>query len=75
MTVMTDKTAVEIASQANPRGKTLAIALVAAGLALFFAANAHFVYVAVTSQPDCVAHSKESGASIHGVYGAAKSAC
>ena len=25
---------------------------------MFVAANAHFLYVAVMSQPDCVAHSK-----------------
>lgn len=37
--------------------------LAAAGIAaavvlLFVAANAHLVYVAVASQPDCVAHTK-----------------
>ena len=47
--------------------------LVPAGLLLVAGANAHLVYVAVTSQPDCVPHLKEAGAS--GSYRAAKSAC
>jgi hypothetical protein len=47
--------------------------LVPAGLLLVAGANAHLVYVAVTSQPDCVPHLKESGTS--GSYRAAKSAC
>jgi hypothetical protein len=47
--------------------------LVPAGLLLVAAANAHLVYVAVTSQPDCVPHLKEAGTG--GSYRAAKSAC
>jgi hypothetical protein len=47
--------------------------LVPAGLLLVAAANAHLVYVAVTSQPECVPHLKEAGTS--GSYRAAKSAC
>jgi len=38
------------------------------------AANAHLVYVAVATQPDCVAHLKEAGATA-GTYRAAKPAC
>jgi hypothetical protein len=53
----------------------LAAALVAAGLALFFAANAHFLYVAVKSQPDCVVHGKVPGLGVTGAYRAATSAC
>lgn len=34
---------------------------VAAGLLIFGLANAHLVYVAVSSQPDCVDHLKERG--------------
>lgn len=47
--------------------------LVPAGLLLFAGANAHLVYVAFQSQPDCVAHVKdtEKGSG----YRAAKSAC
>ncbi|MBK1868876.1 hypothetical protein [Taklimakanibacter albus] len=40
-------------------------------LVILLAANAHLVYVAVTSQPDCVPHQKGEG----GAYQAAKSAC
>lgn len=40
-------------------------------IAVFVAANAHLIYVAVTSQPDCVPHQKGEG----GLYQAAKSAC
>lgn len=47
--------------------------LVPAGLLLVAAANAHLVYVAVTSQPDCVPHLKEAGDK--GSYRAAKPAC
>jgi len=52
---------------------TSALLLVPAGLLLVAAANAHLVYVAVTSQPDCVPHLKEMGTG--GSYRAAKSAC
>lgn len=45
-----------------------ALALVVLG------ANAHLVYVAVTSQPDCVAHHR-LGAAVDGSFSAAKSAC
>jgi len=54
-------------------GGWLAWLLVPAGLLLFAGANAHLVYVAVQSQPDCVAHIKDSGDS--GGYRAAKPAC
>jgi hypothetical protein len=47
--------------------------LVPAGLLLFVGANAHLVYVAFQSQPECVAHIKDVGGS--GSYRAAKSAC
>ena len=47
--------------------------LVPAGLLLFAGANAHLVYVAFQSQPECVAHVKDP--SDGGGYQAAKSAC
>lgn len=47
---------------------------VAAGVLLFVGANAHLVYVAFESQPECVAHLKDNG-SDSGRYRAAKSAC
>jgi hypothetical protein len=50
--------------------------MVAAGLALFAGANAHLIYVAVKSQPDCVPHVKASGeAGSRGALSAANSAC
>jgi len=53
-----------------------AIALVVAGLVvLVLAANAHLLYVAVTSQPDCVAHLKQGDARHGDSFRAAKSAC
>ena len=48
--------------------------LAAAVLLVVAAANAHLVYVAVASQPDCVAHLKEAGTQV-GAYRAAKPAC
>lgn len=55
-------------------GRLLA-GLVAAGLLILVAAaNGHLVYVAVTTEPDCVAH-VEAGNDAPGTYSAAKSAC
>ena len=41
---------------------------------LIVVANVHLVYVAVTSQPDCVAHLR-AGEAAGGGYSAAKSSC
>ncbi|EHK53994.1 hypothetical protein [Allomesorhizobium alhagi] len=62
-------------ARANPfRGKGwLAWLLVPAGLLLFAGANAHLVYVALESQPECVDHVKAAGEGTG--YRAAKSAC
>jgi hypothetical protein len=61
-----------IASAKPSRRKTwLAWLLVPAGLLLFAGANAHLVYVAFQSQPDCVEHLKAAGDG----YRAANSAC
>jgi hypothetical protein len=46
--------------------------LVSAGILIFMGANAHLVYVAFRSQPDCVDHVKYGGGE---GYRAAKSAC
>lgn len=54
-------------------GWTLGLLLVA-GVLLFAGANAHLVYVAIASQPECVTHLKDAG-SAPGQYRAAKSAC
>jgi hypothetical protein len=55
--------------------RRVAILAVAGGLLIVAAANAHLLYVAVTSQPDCVAHARPGDASPTGSYRAAKSAC
>lgn len=48
--------------------------VVSAGVLLFAGANAHLVYVAIASQPECVAHLKDAG-SKPGQFRAARSAC
>lgn len=56
------------------RGFYVTVALAALGAVLL--ANAHLVYVAATSQPECVTHARSDGAaSAPGVFGAAKSSC
>ena len=59
------------ATRINWRRLSLAIAAVC--VAVFVAANAHLVYVAIASQPDCVPHSKTAGED--GSFRAARSAC
>jgi hypothetical protein len=49
--------------------------LIGAGLALVIGANWHLVYVAVTSQPDCVAHVRTGANGAPGSFSAAKSSC
>ncbi len=49
--------------------------LVGAGLALVIGANWHLVYVAVTSQPDCVAHVRGGDNGAAGAFSAAQSSC
>ncbi|MBM6583403.1 hypothetical protein ILT44_24685 [Microvirga sp. BT689] len=48
--------------------------IAAAVLVTVAAANAHLVYVAVATHPDCVAHLKEAGTR-EGGFRAAKSDC
>lgn len=45
----------------RPGRKAVVLAMVVLGVALFLGANAHLVYVAFTSQPDCVPHAQEVG--------------
>jgi hypothetical protein len=56
------------------RWPIVAWSLAAAVLLVVAVANAHLVYVAVASQPDCVAHLKEAGSKA-GAFRAAKPAC
>jgi len=59
-----------------PRSRGFFLMLSATALVAILLANAHLVYVASTSQPECVAHAKADGTShAPGVFGAAKSSC
>jgi hypothetical protein len=59
------------------RGSRLTIwLLIVAGLVAIGMANWHLVYVAITSQPDCVAHARlGDGHKEHGSFSAAQSSC
>jgi len=59
----------------RPNTKWVVAAAVAAGLLLLAGANAHLLYVAITSQPDCVDHVKPGETSRGGTFSAAKSSC
>ena len=76
MTAAAERAGSAPAPRALWRGRALVIALVAGGFAAFLAANAHFLYVAIMSQPECISHSKEPRSAIPGgLYQAAKPAC
>ncbi len=67
-----------IATSSNsrrPSSKWTVVAVVAAGLLLLAGANAHLLYVAISSQPDCVDHVKPGETSRGGTFSAAKSSC
>lgn len=59
------------------RGRLSVWLLVAAGVLLVIGANWHLVYVAVTSQPECIAHVRpgESDPVNPRAFSAAKSSC
>lgn len=57
----------------GPRWRLISLAIAAVGLAVLIGANAHLIYVAFSSQPDCVPHVKQAGEA--GRYRAAGSAC
>ena len=61
---------------AAPSARLAVWALVGGGLLLVAAANAHLVYVAMRSQPDCVDHVRPGQAGRDEArFSAAKSAC
>lgn len=68
-----------LATVPAPRGrrvnwKLTAITIAVASVVLLVGANAHLVYVALQSQPDCVPHAKAPDGSGE-MFRAAKSAC
>ncbi|ARS29424.1 hypothetical protein [Sphingomonas sp. KC8] len=59
-----------------PRSRLFFLMLAGIALAVVTLANAHLVYVASASQPECVPHARADGArSAPGVFGAAKPSC
>lgn len=62
-------------SAAPSRAKSVVLVLGGLLIAGLIAANAHLVYVAVTSQPDCVTHIKRDPAHQGAGFSAARSAC
>lgn len=52
----------------------ISVAIATVGIAILLGANAHLVYVAFRSQPECVPHAKAPDGSGDG-FRAAKSAC
>lgn len=63
-----------LAQKARGRQVVIIGLAVVAGLLLVVIANSHLVYMAVTSEPDCVPHLKAPDAA-SGSFRAAKSAC
>ena len=67
--------AIQPAVKAPRRRWTIGL-LVAGGLLLVVGANAHLLYAALTSQPECVPHARPGeGAAKPGQFSVAKSAC
>lgn len=67
-----------IRAAAISRRKAMIWLLVGAGLLLLAGANSHLVYVAMTSQPECVAHLRDADSTSTGErrqFRAAKSSC
>lgn len=69
---MVSPTQAETKDHKSQRGKWLCLA--AFCVIVLLGANAHLLYVAVSSQPDCVEHSKTINKS-DGKFRAAKSGC
>jgi hypothetical protein len=63
------------ATHGRSKTKSIVWLSVGVGLIVFVAANAHLVYVAVSSQPDCVAHVRHGEGNGSTSFGAATSSC
>ena len=60
----------------TPKRKVAIWLLVGFGLLFLVAANGHLVYVAMTSQPDCVAHVRQGEGNVtYERFSAARSSC
>jgi hypothetical protein len=64
------------AATRHVRTKAVVWLSIGAGLLLVLIANSHLVYVAVVSQPECVAHVRQGeGSAADGKFSAARSSC
>ena len=64
------------AATRHVRTKAVVWLAIGAGLLLLLIANSHLVYVAVVSQPECVAHVRQGeGSAADGKFSAARSSC
>ena len=64
------------AATRHVRTRAVVWVTVGAGLLLLLIANSHLVYVAVMSQPECVAHVRQGeGSAKDGKFSAARSSC
>ncbi|MEH2514030.1 hypothetical protein V1291_005384 [Nitrobacteraceae bacterium AZCC 1564] len=63
------------ASHGGWKTKSIVWLSVGVGLIILIAANAHLVYVAVSSQPDCVAHLRHGEGNGTTSFSAATSSC
>ena len=62
----------------RPNWRIASLAIAGAVVAILVGANAHLVYVAVASQPDCVAHAKTPNKTLGrdgATFRAARSSC
>ncbi|MBA4033689.1 MAG: hypothetical protein C0480_03650 [Bradyrhizobium sp.] len=58
------------------RTRVVVWSAIGAGLLLLLVANSHLVYVAIVSQPECVAHVRQGeGSGRDGKFSAARSPC
>ncbi|MGY3609233.1 hypothetical protein [Bradyrhizobium sp. Leo121] len=63
------------ASHGGWKAKSIVWLSIGIGLIVFAAANAHLLYVAVSSQPDCVAHLSHGEGNGTKSFSAATSSC
>jgi hypothetical protein len=77
MSKIASNIASDMAAVSKPkRSKTLIWLFVALALVFLAAANFHLLYVATTSQPDCVAHvGQGEGSAERKLFSAAQSSC
>jgi hypothetical protein len=63
------------ASPGGSKAKSIVCLSIGLGLIVLVAANAHLLYVAVSSQPDCVAHLQHGEGNGTNSFSAATSSC